>query len=249
MAGGIRTDMQELEKILEEIELEKKRVSLSPDCSNEHAVIEIILLEKIEKIIRKHMNDGWIPVEKELPEEKQSVLVQWEKYDKHLNVTLTYLDVMWLDDAEEGIFETINGVPNGKVIALQPLPEPYRPEGTITMTENEAIAAIRWRIDTASKSIGKGIDGKAYEDMEMAIKALEEVQEYREIGTVEECREAVEKQKPKKTIPVTSGKFYDLGFRDKCPNCGSAIKVDNIYHYDVCKICGQKVINKESEEE
>lgn len=50
--------MQELEKILEEIELEKKRASLSPDCSNEHAVTEIILLEKIEKIIRKHMNDG-----------------------------------------------------------------------------------------------------------------------------------------------------------------------------------------------
>ena len=48
--------MQELEKILEEIELEKKRASLSPDCSNEHAVTEIILLEKIEKIIRKHMN-------------------------------------------------------------------------------------------------------------------------------------------------------------------------------------------------
>ncbi len=50
--------MQELEKILEEIELEKKRVSLSPDCSNEHAVIEISLLEKIENIIRKHMNNG-----------------------------------------------------------------------------------------------------------------------------------------------------------------------------------------------
>ena len=59
--------MQELEKILEEIELEKKRVSLSPDCSNEHAVTETILLEKIEKIIRKHMNDGWIPVDRELP--------------------------------------------------------------------------------------------------------------------------------------------------------------------------------------
>ena len=50
--------MQELEKILEEIELEKKRISLSRDCSNEHAVIEISLLEKIEDIIRKHMNNG-----------------------------------------------------------------------------------------------------------------------------------------------------------------------------------------------
>lgn len=85
-------------------------------------------IEYLRDIIRKHINDGWIPVEERLPEEKKSVLVQWEKYDKHLNVTLIYLDVMWLDDAEEQIFETINGVPNGKVIAWRPLPEPYRPE-------------------------------------------------------------------------------------------------------------------------
>lgn len=29
---------------------------------------------------------------------------------------------------EEKVFETINGVPNGKVIAWRPLPEPYSPE-------------------------------------------------------------------------------------------------------------------------
>ena len=34
--------------------------------------------------------------------------------------------------------------------------------------------------------------------IEEAIKALKEIQQYREIGTVEECREAAEKQKPKK---------------------------------------------------
>ena len=73
-------------------------------------------------------NDGWIPVEERLPEEKKSVLVQWEKYDRYLNVTLTYLDVMWLDDVEEQVFETTNGVPNGRVIAWRPLPEPYCPE-------------------------------------------------------------------------------------------------------------------------
>ena len=85
-------------------------------------------IEYLKDIIRKHMNDGWIPVEERLPEEKKSVLVQWEKYDRHLNVTLTYLDVMWMDDAEDVVFETINGIPNGRVIAWRPLPEPYRPE-------------------------------------------------------------------------------------------------------------------------
>lgn len=77
----------------------------------------------------------------------------------------------------------------------------------------------------------------------------EELEQYREIGTVEECREAVEKQKPKRKIRITSGIFYDLGCRYKCPNCGSGIKTNNIYHYDVCKICGQRIINEESEEE
>ena len=108
-------------------------------------------LSDVNNIIRKHMNDdqcaecsrrkwhpkgfedgkkndGWISVEERLPEEKKSVLVQWEKYDRHLNVTLTYLDVMWLEDEEDVVFETINGIPNGRVIAWQPLPEPYRPE-------------------------------------------------------------------------------------------------------------------------
>ena len=134
--------MQELEKILEEIKDELKDIYL--DIANNYNISDLqydgdkvtCLASKfrcdagkrIENIIRKHMNDGWIPVQERLPEEKKSVLVQWEKYDRHLNVTLTYLDVMWLDDAEEKVFETINGVPNGKVIAWRPLPEPYRPE-------------------------------------------------------------------------------------------------------------------------
>ena len=112
--------MQELEKIMEEID---DRVHFYDNADE-----PMMYVETVKDIICKHMNDGWISVEDRLPEEKKSVLVQWEKYDRHLNVTLTYLDVMWLDDAEEKVFETINGVPNGKVIAWRPLPEPYRTE-------------------------------------------------------------------------------------------------------------------------
>lgn len=120
--------MQELEKILEEIDQEKKNAALSIRHTTGYKAGQIRMAERIEEIIRKHMNDGWIPVEERLPEEKKSVLVQWEKYDRHLNVTLTYLDVMWLEDEEDVVFETINGIPNGRVIAWRPLPEPYRPE-------------------------------------------------------------------------------------------------------------------------
>lgn len=53
--------MQELEKILEEIEhLEKIQFSSYTK--------PLITIEDVEKIIRKHMNDGWIPLEERMPE-------------------------------------------------------------------------------------------------------------------------------------------------------------------------------------
>lgn len=44
---------------------------------------------------------------------------------------------------------------------------------------------------------------------EIAIEALKEIQQYREIGTVEECREAVEKQKAKKPTPINHQNYAD----------------------------------------
>ena len=69
---------------------------------------------------------------------------------------------------------------------------------------------------------------------EMAIKALEEVQQYRSIGTPEECREAVEKQtdeKPTAVLGTFGGKEYE------CKNCGS----DVCYGDEYCLWCGQKL--------
>ena len=40
------------------------------------------------------------------------------------------------------------------------------------MTNQEAIEKLKYRITTASKTVGIGEDGKAFEDMEMAITAL-----------------------------------------------------------------------------
>ena len=60
------------------------------------------------------------------------------------------------------------------------------------MTENEAIAIIRDHFEVHHH------DNRPHplldEAVGMAIKALEEVQQYRAIGTPEECRAAVEKQ-------------------------------------------------------
>ena len=76
--------MQELEKILEEI----KESSIIVATSKEHYihpqdgrfVEEVVLLDCVEDIIRKHMNDGWIPVEERLPEESLNSVIGWDAY-------------------------------------------------------------------------------------------------------------------------------------------------------------------------
>lgn len=108
------------------------------------------------------------------------------------------------------------------------------------MTENKAIERIKYRMYTVGQVAGEG----GMEDLEMAIKALEEIQQYRTIGTVEECRAAVEKQtekKPKKT--ESEGYRYTDTYR--CPNCGGNFSGTGIADY--CYHCGQK-LDWESEE-
>ena len=111
------------------------------------------------------------------------------------------------------------------------------------MKPEETILMMRNRIDTASEIAGKGTDGKAFEDMEMAIEALKEIQQYREIGTVEECREAVEKQKPKKPRLNYKPKFFGKSTYT-CPRCGNCRleefaneRQNNNYCWD----CGQRL--------
>ena len=64
------------------------------------------------------------------------------------------------------------------------------------MTAEEAIKIIRgaWSL-MCQTNIRFDFITDYREAAEIAVKALNEVQKYREIGTVEECREAVEKQK------------------------------------------------------
>lgn len=76
--------------------------------------------------------------------------------------------------------------------------------------------------------------------LQYAITALKEIQRYREIGTVEECREAVEKQKAKKCV----NDFCPDHTHYKCPSCGKIQKTKYgdsefgcILNY--CSNCGQ----------
>lgn len=67
------------------------------------------------------------------------------------------------------------------------------------MTENEAIEALK--LEGGLEITGRPIRvAQFFEGIEVAIKALEEVQQYRAIGTPEECRAAMEKQNINKEL-------------------------------------------------
>lgn len=79
-------------------------------------------------------------------------------------------------------------------------------------------------------------EGELCKAYDMAIKALEEIQQYREIGTVEECREARERRNPKKVVDICGA----LGEKYECPECGSSLDDADLIAGN-CKWCGQKL--------
>ena len=67
--------MKELEKILEEIDLEEKNALLSVEHTTGYKAGALNVANTIRDIIHNHINDGWIPVEECLPEDGTDVLV------------------------------------------------------------------------------------------------------------------------------------------------------------------------------
>ena len=115
------------------------------------------------------------------------------------------------------------------------------------MTENEAIKHLQSYAEVVDNLIKYCKDFEPKADITgylekktvfaMAISALKEVQKYREIGTVEECREAVEKQKPKRPIK-------DKWKHDCCPSCGWFVSEETGWgdrYNPHCENCGQAI--------
>ena len=112
--------MQELEKIMEEIiEQLKEEGCIIDDAAGNRAE------EIIRGIIRKHMNDGWIPVECKLPKTNGIYNVA-RHIGGHFISDSSYFD-------GQNTWHSDNRVNHSRpyltdVIAWQPLPEPYRPK-------------------------------------------------------------------------------------------------------------------------
>ncbi len=140
--------MQELERILEEIDgmiekyKENQRLEVVDICYG---------LNQAKRIIRKHMNDGWIPVEERLPENakhkgtlcpkyqvdtKYGVTEGWYNPDvKSWYCLFWFMTKRYLQheiDFKKGDAPEVVRVPleSDIVIAWRPLPEAYRPKVT-----------------------------------------------------------------------------------------------------------------------
>lgn len=102
------------------------------------------------------------------------------------------------------------------------------------MTENEAIEELKFDCNELGKAIPCDTSwGESFENAyAMAINALKEIQQYRAIGTPEECRVAVEKQAEKKVLHNEKAKRYF------CPTCERKC---NYMHSLYCSGCGQKL--------
>ena len=89
------------------------------------------------------------------------------------------------------------------------------------MTENKAIERIKYRMYTVGQVAGEG----GMEDLEMAIKALEEVQQYRTIGTPEECKKSVSVCRAMIERNITPENMEEyMKFEDECVKCGFTFK-------------------------
>ncbi|HIW82689.1 MAG TPA: hypothetical protein H9742_14405 [Candidatus Acetatifactor stercoripullorum] len=117
------------------------------------------------------------------------------------------------------------------------------------MTENEAIKELsnELRIITSIIAFCRDFEKesdmalayrlKRQEAMKIAISALKEIQEYQNIGTADECKAAVEKQRPMK--PLEGLDLYGNDYKI-CRQC-SAIVEDGEWRANFCPDCGNAI--------
>lgn len=76
--------------------------------------------EKYFELVENEIVSKWIPCSERMPELDTPVLAQWRRYYSDEN----NIDILYLNGLGEWYADL--GMPNGKIIAWMPLPEPYR---------------------------------------------------------------------------------------------------------------------------
>ena len=112
--------MQELEKVLYELEKRIFTAEVYNDDFDGTTITNLICLGDVRDILEKHMNDGWIPVEKALPEYGKKVLAYGKSGEIDIASLYSRDKHMWLVGSMCSVAFDI--------IAWRTLPAPYRPE-------------------------------------------------------------------------------------------------------------------------
>ena len=97
------------EKIIDQLKAES--IIVDDDAGNR-------AVEIIEQAAAEY-NNGWIPVGERLPEELLNSVLGFDEHRKRCCL-VQYVGGRWILD---------NDIDSVKIIAWQPLPEPYRPKG------------------------------------------------------------------------------------------------------------------------
>lgn len=106
--------MQKLEKILEEV----KASSVYAETNNGYGAM-CVTVGSAERIIRKHMNDGWIPVDpNNLPDPE---VLCCDRYGEQL--------IGYLSNTEEGFICESNECIMYDVVAWMDKPKSYKKDG------------------------------------------------------------------------------------------------------------------------
>jgi len=133
------------------------------------------------------------------------------------------------------------------------------------MTENEKYLEMPWSIEDTIENLkiikehfiatvlkanldGKGKqDAKEVEfDFNRAIQALEKVQQFEAIGTVEEFKVLKEKSVAKKPLLRLCGGCQSCcvdcdRYEDRCPTCNGGLYIESGKPHKHCPDCGQKL--------
>ena len=114
--------MQELEKILYELEKRIFTAEVYNDDFDGTTITNLICLGDVRDILEKHMNDGWIPVEEWLPEVTEEDIIPVEVTTMGgLRTVGCYFEYM-------NEWYALDGDSKLDVIAWKEPSEPYQPE-------------------------------------------------------------------------------------------------------------------------
>lgn len=180
----------------------------------------------------------------ELIQRKNKILGQIEYLQQEVSSNNT--GTLLLTDA--GIFNIIESLKEYIESINASLKDAEAGGETNKLTIDEIIEHCKRKMDMCEKinsaeyyenaDISKGFVKEYWEHRQVS-EYLEELKQYRAVGTVDECSESVERRKQKK-VKINHNGFVKERGKAQCPNCG--LDISGIGKIGACFRCGQAIL-------